>query len=100
MTSEAEEVVGKTAAATIVMVEIDAIMMLVVDNVTMAMVVMVSERANQEKEACTDRAIGTANQSMTKRGAKLTNFVKKWIELLRNRWNKPTRSKITPRKSV
>ena len=84
-------VVGKTAAATIVMVEIDAIMMLVVDNVTMAMAVIISERANQEKEACmdstdsTDRAIGTANQSMKKRGAKLMNFVKKWKNHLRNR---------------
>lgn len=79
---EAEEVVV-TTAATIVTVT-DAITMPVVDAVvvvTMAMV-MVSERANLVKVACTDRAIGTANQSMMKRGAKLMNFVKRWTKRL------------------
>ena len=77
------EVVVVTTAATIVTVT-DAITTLVVDVavVTKAMV-MVSERANLVKVECTDRAIGTANQSMMKRGAKSMNFVKRWIERLR-----------------
>jgi hypothetical protein len=68
---EAEEVVVTTAATIVTMT--DAITMPVVDAVvvvTMAMVV-VSKRANLVKLACsTDRAIGTANQSMKMRGAK------------------------------
>lgn len=85
---EAKEVVG-TTAVTIVM-GIDAITMAVADVVaTMAM--MVSERANLESKECTNRTIGIANQSMTKRGAKLMNFVIRWIERLLNKWRKPQR---------
>ena len=100
MDSEAEEEVAGRTAVTIVM-EIDAITMpVVVDEVVIMEMVMASEHANLEREACTDRAIGTASQSMTKRGAKLMNFVRRWIERLRNRWKMPLQKRITPRKFV
>ena len=95
---EDQEVAGITAVD--ILMRIDAITMPVADVVTTMAMVMVSKRADLESQECTDRAIGTANQSMTKKGAKLMNFAKKWIEQLQNNLRMPRRSRITPRKFV
>ena len=83
----AQEVAVRTVVD-IVMI-IVAITSLVADVVATMAKVMVSKRADLESQECTDRAIGTANQSMTKKGAKLMNSVKRWIEQLRNKWRMP-----------